>query len=229
MKTAIVTGASGNLGSAAVKKFIKEGYFVAGTVLHDDNSNRDFSSDSFEKVVVNLDDENDSQKFVESVIAKHTNIEVAVLTVGGFAMGSIADTSTSDIEKQFRLNFITAYNVVRPVFSQMMKQGNGRIFIIGSKQGLSSKNGEGVVAYGLAKSLLFRLAELMNAEAKGKNVVTSVVVPSTIDTPQNRESMPDSNFENWVKAESIADVIYWYCTEEASMLREPVIKVYNNG
>jgi NAD(P)-dependent dehydrogenase (short-subunit alcohol dehydrogenase family) len=111
----------------------------------------------------------------------------------------------------------------------MMKQGHGRIFIIGSKAGLTSKDGKGVVAYGLAKSLLFRLAELMNAEAKGKNVVTSVIVPSTIDTPQNRESMPDSDFEKWVKAESIADIIYWYCTDEAAMLREPVIKVYNNG
>jgi hypothetical protein len=55
------------------------------------------------------------------------------------------------------------------------------------------------------------------------------VVPSIIDTPQNRKSMPDAHFENWVKAESIADVIYWYCTDEASILREPVIKVYNNA
>ena len=101
--------------------------------------------------------------------------------------------------------------------------------MVGSKQGLSSKNGKGAVAYGLAKSLLFRLAELMNAEAKGKNVVVSVVVPSTIDTPPNREGMPDAQFENWVKAESIADVIYWYCTSEASAIREPVIKVYNNA
>lgn len=229
MKTAIVTGATGNLGNAVVKKLIGEGYFVIGTVLHDNNSSVDYPSDSFEKIIVDLDNENDSQNFVENIIAKHTNIDVAVLTVGGFAMGSIADTKTSDIESQFRLNFITAYNVARPVFRHMMNQGKGRIFIIGSKPGLTSDNGKGVVAYGLAKSLLFRLAELMNAEAKGKNVVTSVVVPGTIDTPQNRKSMPDAHFENWVKAESIADAIYWYCSDEASMVREPVIKVYNNS
>ncbi len=67
----------------------------------------------------------------------------------------------------------------------MLKQNSGRVFIIGSKPGLDARNGKGMVAYGLAKSLIFRLAELMNDEAKGKNVVTSVVVPSTIDTPQN--------------------------------------------
>ena len=229
MKTAIVTGASGNLGSAVVKKFIEEGYFVTGTILHDNKSNPDFPPGSFEKIVVDLNDENESQKLIEKIVAERSNIDVAVLTVGGFAKGSIADTTTNAIKNQYQLNFETAYNVARPVFSQMIKQGNGRIFMIGSKQGFSSKNGKGAVAYGLAKSLLFRLAELMNAEAKEKNVVVSVVVPGTIDTPQNRDGMPDAQFENWVKAESIADVIYWYCTDEASVIKEPVIKAYNNS
>jgi NAD(P)-dependent dehydrogenase (short-subunit alcohol dehydrogenase family) len=85
------------------------------------------------------------------------------------------------------------------------------------------------VAYGLAKSLIFRLSELMNDEAKGKNVVTSVVVPSTIDTPQNRKAMPDADPSNWVKPEAIADIIYFYCTNTAAALREPVINVYGNS
>jgi NAD(P)-dependent dehydrogenase (short-subunit alcohol dehydrogenase family) len=229
MKTAIVTGSSGNLGNAVTKKFIENGFFVAGTAFQHPGAPQEFPAASFETTAVNLKDEDDSQKFVAHVISKHTTIDVAVLTVGGFAMGSISDTTTGDIKQQYQLNFITAYNVARPVFEQMMKQGYGRIFLIGSKPGLSSKNGKGVVAYGLAKSLLFRLAELMNAEAKGKNVVTSVIIPSTIDTPQNRQGMPDAHFENWVKASSIADVIYWHCTDEASVIREPVIKVYNNA
>jgi NAD(P)-dependent dehydrogenase (short-subunit alcohol dehydrogenase family) len=140
--------------------------------------------------------------------------------------------------KQYKLNFETAYNVARPVFIQMMKQNSGRIFIIGSKPGLDARNGKGMIAYSLAKSLIFRLAELMNDEAKarlndavgqGKNVVTSVIVPSTIDTPQNRTAMPDAKFDNWVKPEAIADVVYWHCTDEASVIREPVIKVYNHA
>ena len=189
----------------------------------------DFPGDKFEKIIVDLGDEDASGKFVDEVLSKYKNIDAAVLTVGGFAMGSIADTKTSDIEKQYKLNFETAYNVARPVFVQMMKQNSGRIFIIGSKPGLDARNGKGMVAYGLAKSLIFRLAELMNAEAKGKNVVTSVVVPSTIDTPPNRKAMPEAHFDNWVKPEAIADVIYWHCTDEAATLREPVLKVYNNA
>jgi NAD(P)-dependent dehydrogenase (short-subunit alcohol dehydrogenase family) len=229
MKTVIVTGASGNLGQAVVKKFLDENFYVVGTIIPNDPVAITIQNKNFETVIADLMNEEGSQKFVESVTAKHNNIEAAILTVGGFAMGKIADTKTSDITKQFKLNFETAYNVARPVFSQMMKQDNGRIFLIGSRPGSGMHNSKGMVAYGMAKSLIFRLAELMNDEAKGHNVVTSVIVPSTIDTAQNRQSMPDADFNKWVKAEAIADIIYFYCTPEASVIREPIIKVYNNA
>ncbi len=229
MKTAIVTGASGNMGQAVVKKFIDEGFKVVGTIIPNDPVPIDFPADKFEKVVVDLMNEDDSAKFIANVVNKYGSVDAAVLTVGGFAMGSVAETKTSDIAKQYKLNFETAYNTARPTFIQMMKQGNGRIFIIGSKPGLSAANGKGMVAYGLAKSLIFRLAELMNHEAKGTNVVTSVIVPSTIDTPQNRKAMPDADPSKWVKPEAIADVIHFYCTDAAAALREPVIKLYNNA
>jgi NAD(P)-dependent dehydrogenase (short-subunit alcohol dehydrogenase family) len=229
MKTVIVTGASGNLGQAVVKKFLAEGYNVIGTVIPNDPVPMEISDARFEKIVVDLINEEAAQKFVETVISKHGSIDASVLTVGGFAMGKIAETKTLDITKQIKLNFETAYNVARPVFSQMMKQGTGRIFIIGSKPGSAMHNSKGMVAYGLAKSLIFRLAELMNDEAKGQNVVTNVIVPSTIDTPQNRKSMPDADFNKWVKPEAIAGVIYFHCTDAASILREPIIKVYGNS
>lgn len=228
-KTAIVTGASGNMGQAVVKKFLAEGYHVVGTIIPNDPVPFDIEDTNLEKVIVDLMDETDSEKFVRDVIAKHGTVDAVVLTVGGFAMGKISETKTADIHKQYKLNFETAYNVARPAFVQMMQQGSGRIFIIGSRPGLSAKEGKGMIAYGLGKSLIFRLAELMNDEAKGKNVVTSVVVPSTIDTPQNRKAMPDAKTENWVKAEEIADAIYFYCTDTAAVLREPLIKVYNNA
>ena len=228
-KVAIVTGSSGNLGQEVVRKFIAEGYKVVGTVTPNDPAPMDFPADQFEKVVVDLMNEDGSAAFIQSVIEKYKSIDAAILTVGGFAMGKVADTKAADIFKQYKLNFETAYHVARPVFAQMLTQTSGRIFLIGSKPGMDARNGKGMVAYGLAKSLIFRLAELMNDEAKGHNVVTSVIVPSTIDTPQNRKSMPDANFSNWVKAEEIADTIYYYCSDAARSLREPVIKVYGNS
>ncbi len=229
MKTVIVTGASGNLGQAVIKKFLDEKYYVTGTIIPNDTVAFDVRGRYFETAVVDLTNEDAAQQFANLMVAKHTTIDVAVLTVGGFAMGNIAATKTTDITKQYKLNFETAYNIARPVFNQMMQQGSGHIFLIGSRPGEDMKNGKGMIAYALAKSLIFRLAELMNEEAKGTAVVTSVVVPSTIDTPQNRATMPTADFNKWVIPQAIADVIYFHCSDAGSVLREPVIKVYGGA
>ena len=227
--TAIVTGASGNLGQAVVSKFLSAGYHVVGTMIPNDTVRIDIPGKQFETAVVDLMNEDAAQQFAELVVARHTTIDVAVLTVGGFAMGTIANTTTAAIATQYKLNFETAYNIARPVFMQMMKQGSGRLFLIGSRPGIDMRNSKGMVAYGMGKSLVFRLAELMNEEAKGTNVVASVVVPSTIDTPANRLSMPDADFSKWVTPAAIADVIYFHCSHEGEIVREPVIKVYGGA
>ncbi len=229
MKTAIVTGASGNMGQAVARKFLAGGFRVIGTVIPNDPVKMEITNPLFSTTTADLLNEEAAAALVQDVAGNYGSIDAAVLTVGGFAMGKIAGTKTADISKQIKLNFETAYNVARPVFEQMLKQGSGHIFLIGSRPGSDMHNSKGMVAYGLAKSLIFRLAELMNDEAKGTHVVTSVVVPSTIDTPQNRASMPDADFDKWVKPEAIADVLWFYCSPEGDSLREPIIKVYNNA
>ena len=227
-KTIIITGAGGNLGQAVAKKFLDESYTVIGTV-HNKSTSSESSTRSFEEVTIDLLNEESCQKFVQDVIEEQGKIDVAVLTAGGFAMGNVESTSTKEIYKQYQLNFETTYNIARFIFIQMLQQNNGRIFLIGSRQGLEASKGKGAIAYTLSKSLIFRLAEILNAEAKGKNVVTTVIVPSTIDTPQNRKSMPDADFSSWVKPSDIADTIFFYSGETANAIKEPVIKIFNRS
>ncbi len=227
MKNAIVTGAAGNLGQAVVKKFLHEGYKVVGTVHRETSAVENHAL--YRQVVIDLGDEDKVNLFVKSMTEELGTLDAAVLTVGGFAMGTLENTSSVDLVKQYKLNFETAYHIARPVFLKMMEQGSGRIFFIGSRPGLEVKSGKSMVAYSLAKSLLFRLAELMNEEAGKSDVVVSVVVPSTIDTPDNRNSMPRADFNKWVTPEAIADVIHFYCSGEGRALREPVLKVFGQG
>lgn len=227
MKTAIVTGAAGNLGRQVVKKMLSDNYSVIGCIMPGDSI--DFPGSPFEKIPVDLLDESESQKAVASIVSSHGSIDVAVLTVGGFAMGDIAGTGTGDILKQYKINFETVYNMARPIFIEMKKQNAGRIFLVGSRPGLEAKSGKGMIAYGLAKSLVFRLAELMNEEGKAHNIVTSVIIPGTIDTPQNRMAMPDADFSKWVRAEEIAGTISFYCSDAGRSIRESLIKMYGNS
>jgi NAD(P)-dependent dehydrogenase (short-subunit alcohol dehydrogenase family) len=238
-KTAIITGANGNMGRAVAQRFLADGYDVigadasarAGAGAPGDASPQHAAN--YTSHVVDLMNEEAANAFVQTVIAKYSRIDVAVLTVGGFAMGSIADTKTADIAHQYKINFETAYNVARPVFLQMIKQGGGRLFLVGARPALTAAGSKGMIAYGLAKSLIFRVAEMMNDEAEGTNVSVAVVVPSIIDTPQNRSAMPNADFSKWVTTEHIAAVIAecvnQYSSAQASEPRESVIKIYGNA
>ena len=84
-----------------------------------------------------------------------------------------------------------------------------------------------MLAYSLSKSLLFRLAEMLNAQSQKSDISCSVIVPSVIDTPGNRKSMPDKDPEDWVKPKDIAALLELLFTETGAVLRENVMKVYN--
>ncbi|HET7898811.1 MAG TPA: SDR family NAD(P)-dependent oxidoreductase [Flavisolibacter sp.] len=228
-KTIIITGANGNLGTAVTEYFLPGGYNVLATV-HSEEAKKDLpSNERLVADVVDLTHEQAAETFVQNAVGKYGKIDGALLLVGGFAMGTIEATNTTDIQKQIRLNFETAYNVARPLFQHLKKNGKGRLVFIGARPALEAKAGKNMVAYGLSKSLLFTLAEYLNAEAKGTNVTATVVVPSTIDTAPNRSAMPDSNPDNWVKPEALAAILDFVLSEKASPLRETVLKVYNNA
>jgi NAD(P)-dependent dehydrogenase (short-subunit alcohol dehydrogenase family) len=228
-KTIVITGANGNLGAATVKKFLEEGYKVVAVDHSDNHLGFAAGQPGFEWQPVDLADEAAAGAFVKSRIAAYGQIDGALLLVGGFAMGDIAATDGEAIRKMYSLNFETAYFLARPLFLHMLEKGYGRLVFIGARPALKPEQGKATVAYSLTKSMLFELAGLLNASAKGKNVVASVVAPSTIDTALNRSSMPQADPADWVKPEDIAGVLEFICSEKGSALREPVYKVYNNA
>jgi NAD(P)-dependent dehydrogenase (short-subunit alcohol dehydrogenase family) len=228
MKHILVTGASGNLGKALVHKFLAAGHKVSGLVIPNDPQTFD-PDPEFARFEADLNNESGTEQTINRIIADRGAIHAAILTAGGFAMGSLSDTGSNDIMGQYRLNFETAYHVVRPLFSHMKEQGYGRIFLVGSRPGADMKAGKKMIGYALSKSLVFRLAEILNAEAGNDNLVCSVIVPSTIDTPQNREAMPNADFSTWMDPNAMASIVEFYCSPEADGLREPILKMYNKA
>jgi NAD(P)-dependent dehydrogenase (short-subunit alcohol dehydrogenase family) len=229
MKTVIITGANGNLGTAVTKEFLDKNYQVIVTISNE-NAREDFKPHPNQEIwVLNLTNENDTATFVEKILQKYKVIDAALLLVGGFALGDIAATSGDDLHKQIALNFETAYYITRPLFGHMMNNKRGNIVFIGARPALNPVQGKGLIAYGLSKSLLFKLAEYLNEAARGVSVSVSVVVPSTLDTPLNRKSMPDVNPANWVKPSEIAETLEFIVSDKSSALRETVLKIYNNA
>lgn len=229
MKTILITGANGNLGTAVTKEFLEKNYRVLVTVSNE-RARMDFQSHpNLDISVVNLTNENETYAFIQRIIQQYHVIDAGLLLVGGFAMGSLAETSGEDLHKQISLNFETAYYVTRPLFAHMMANKRGSVVFIGARPALKPAQGKDMISYALSKSLLFKLAEFLNEEAREVNVSVSVVVPSTLDTPLNRSSMPNVNPDNWVKTSDVAETLEFLVSDKSKAWKETVLKIYNNA
>jgi NAD(P)-dependent dehydrogenase (short-subunit alcohol dehydrogenase family) len=139
------------------------------------------------------------------------------------------DTSSNDIDQQIALNFKTSYHIVRPLLDYFEKNGGGQFILTGARPALLPAAAKGMVAYSLAKSLVFHLAEIINASGKGKGISATVIVPSTIDTPANRKAMPNADVGKWVKPSDIAASIDYVLSSPGRALRDSVLKLYNEA
>lgn len=130
-------------------------------------------------------------------------IDGLVHTVGGFAMGNSA--SGADLfERMWRINLLTTVNMIQAVWPAMQEEGGG-IVAIGAQPALHA--GAGFAAYAGAKAALLRLIEAVAAEGRPYKIRANSVLPSIIDTPQNRAAMPNADYGEWVTAAEVAEAI----------------------
>jgi len=218
-RTVIITGANGNLGTAAVKKFLDQGYKVIAVDHTGTHLGFAASHDNFELRDVDLSSESATETFITEAISLYGRIDGALLLAGGFAMGDIGATDSAAMKQMYTLNFETAYFAARPLFTHMIQNGFGRLVFMGARTALKPELGKGALAYALTKSMLFNLADLLNASAKGKNVLASVVAPATIDTALNRKSMPDADTTGWIEPAQLADILELICSGKEISLK----------
>ncbi len=230
-KSILVTGAAGNMGRAVVRKLSQEGHTIYAALGLGENSIQ--FHDSLEGAAnihsqfLNLTDETVSEGYVKDLATRDPHLETAICIVGGWQPGTIAETTGYEIDKMIRLNFATAYNVARPLLDYFERRGRGQFIFIGARPAINPAEAKSQVAYALGKSLLLRLAEIINDQGKFKDVRASVIIPSLLDTPQNRAAFPDAPAEEWVSPEAAAETIAFIIGDTGENLRETVIKLYN--
>jgi NADP-dependent 3-hydroxy acid dehydrogenase YdfG len=225
MKTILITGAAGNLGKSVVEQLHKSDYKILATVGFVSELEIFSYLPNVKSRLLNVLDAPSVDEFLE----ENGDIQAAILLVGGYVGGNIHQTDLAQIEKMFQLNFVSAFNIVKPLMTKFEENSGGQFIFIGSRPALNANEGKNVFAYSLTKSLIFKMAELVNAEGKEKQISASVIVPSMIDTALNRKSMPEADFSKWVTPEAIAKTIAFILSDEGKMLNEPILKVYNQA
>jgi NAD(P)-dependent dehydrogenase (short-subunit alcohol dehydrogenase family) len=229
----IVTGAAGNLGSAVARAFQAAG---ARLVLVDHKADRlpqlfpDLagSPDHFLATSVDLTDEHAVKRMVEETLERFGRIDVLVNTAGGYQGGTpIHETSLEAWDFMFNINARTVLIASRAVIPAMLQQETGRVVNVASRSALQGSARS--AAYSAAKSAVLRLTETMSAELKKSGINVNCVMPSTIDTPQNRATMPKADTSRWVEPAAIADVILFLASEAARAVHGAAIPVYGLG
>ena len=229
----VVTGAAGNLGRAVVNEFLKADGCVCA---FDHRRGRLKGSFTSAKALGELHlfegvDVTDREVMIalgEKVLSQVGKVEILVNTVGGFAYGeTVYEMSSITWQKMMNLNVQSFLNTSAAFVPGMVEMGHGKIISIGSKSSL--QGGGKIGAYAAAKSALLRLTESMAAELKPHDIQVNCVLPSIIDTPENRQSMPSADFSKWVKPEEIAQVILYLSSSMSDVITGAAVPVFGRA
>jgi len=225
-KICLITGAAGNLGRAVAAAFASAG---ASLVLldRDDKSLRAAYGNQGERRLLldaDLEDTAAVADAVKTATARLGRIEVLCNIAGGFRMGHAVHETPEDIWKlMLDLNAKSVINTARSVVPGMIAAGRGKIVNIAAIAGLGGKANMG--AYSASKSAVIRLTESMSAELRDKGINVNCIMPSIIDTPQNRADMPGADPRRWVAPAALADVVLFLASDRARAIHGAAIPV----
>lgn len=227
--SAIVTGGTGGLGAAVVARLLDDGWRVVVPWIVESELERVPERDGLMLVQADLSDAD----AVASVVALGAASDAAPLRgvvnlVGGFAMGArVHETPIEEFEKQFRLNLRPAYLMVQAAVPDLLSGGGGSIVCVGTRAALQPF--PGAAGYISSKAAVIAFAQAVAVEYKHDGIRCNAILPSVIDTPGNRASMPKADFEKWVKPAQIAGVIAWLLSDASSPTSGAAIPVYGRA
>ena len=214
-KIVMVTGASGNIGQVVARQFAAAGAKVI-LVGRNESELLPLATELGAQIgVADVTDPTSVDALVKTVEATTGNIDIMVHTVGGYAAGTPVHESGLDVwDKMMNLNARSVYVSCGRVAKHMVDHKvSGRIIAILAKNAYKGTNNH--AAYSASKAAAQRVIESMAAEIGKFGITVNGIVPSTIDTPQNRAGSPNADYSRWVKPEEIADAILFLAADSS--------------
>jgi NAD(P)-dependent dehydrogenase (short-subunit alcohol dehydrogenase family) len=223
---AVVTGASGALGSAVVEAFRDAGATVAAVDVrepsHEDALLEPDSGTQFYQA--DLTDESDVEALFDAVVEDHGRVDALCNVAGTWRGGDdIADTDVEEFDLLFDVNLKSMFLASKHAMPHL-RESEGAIVSVSSRSSLEGGAGDG--PYRASKAGVRTLTETIAEEELG-DVRANAVMPSVLDTPMNRDMMTPK--EEWVDPADVADVILFLCSTAASVTSGAAVPVYGEA
>ncbi len=223
----VITGATGALGAGVVELLLSRGATIHIPMVEAElpaHAAWRTHANVHAAPKVSLDDEAQVTAFYGALPELWASIHL----VGGFAMSKVAETSLADFEKQWRLNTVTSFLTCREAVRAIRKSGKGgRIVNVAARPVVQPVGG--MISYVTAKAGVASITQTLAAELLGENILVNAVLPSTIDTPANRSSMPKADFATWPKPAEIAETIAFLASAQNTLTTGTLVPVYGRA
>jgi NAD(P)-dependent dehydrogenase (short-subunit alcohol dehydrogenase family) len=224
----LVTGVGGALGSAVAEAFLDSGATVCGADLVDSQS-EDFLLDDPDRIDFyqgDFTDESQVAAAIEDIVDRHGGLDYLCNIAGTWRGGNPVDeTDVETFDFLFDVNLKTMFLATKHAIPHL-RERDGAVVSVSARSSL--EGGEGDAIYRATKAGVRILTDSVAEENLG-TVRANAVMPSVIDTPMNREMMPDSDFDKWVDPADIADVMQFLCSDAASVTSGAAVPVYGEA
>ncbi|MCT2588106.1 SDR family NAD(P)-dependent oxidoreductase [Actinophytocola gossypii] len=217
-RSALVTGGTGGLGVAVTTAFLDAGWRVVVPWVVERELTRMPKHPRLKLVRADLFDEKSA---LECAAAAASNadapLRAVVNLVGGFAAGGrVHETPIDEFENQLLLNLRATYLTCHATLPYLVQSGGGSIVCMSSRA--AKRPFAGAAGYVTSKAGILALVDALNVEYADAGVRANAVLPGVIDTPANREAMPDSDRRDWVAPADIARTILFLAGTESSTI-----------
>ena len=226
-KVVVLTGAAGNLGVAVAGAFADAGATLLLIDVNEPSLKRAYpeSNALLHPLALDILDPNAVASAMKSLLEKLGKVDVLCNLAGGFRMGTpVHDTPAESWKFLMDLNAVSILHMTQALVPNMLASGGGKIINVAAQAGLSGRALMG--AYSASKSAVIRLTESMAAELRDSGINVNCVMPSIIDTPLNRNDMPDADFSKWVAPAALADAILFLASDAARAVHGAALPVY---
>ena len=228
-RSAILTGGTGGLGSAVAARLLDHGWRVVVPWIVERELERMPEREGLELVQADLFDAEQAAAVVTRAAgAREAPLRGLVNLVGGFAAGGrVHETPIEQFEQQFRLNLRPTYLITAATLPHLLEGGGGSIVCVGTRAAVQPFSG--AAGYISSKAAVIAFAQAVAVEYKNDGIRCNAILPSVIDTPANRASMPDADHERWVKPAEIAGVIAHLLSDDSRPTSGAAVPVYGRA